>query len=144
MLKKDSDILLGIVLNHLVPAEDEWPGAGEEILLKAMIADSKVDNELHLIEEILAHLSDAFENNSAKQQVEELQMIETTSPQAFSSLLRHTYNVYYSNANVLNVLEVKSGYPARPPLFQGYELEPFNPESLNKQKQRAPFWRKVR
>jgi hypothetical protein len=144
MLKKDRDKLLSVVLNHLVPAEDGWPSAGLEEIVEAMIDDSEVDKETHLIDEIIASLSTRFENISPEQQVDELQDIEARSPQAFASLLRHTYNVYYSSANVLKVLEEKSGYPARPPHLQGYELAPFNPESLNTQKQRRPFWRKVR
>jgi hypothetical protein len=144
MLKTDRDRLLSVVLNHLIPAEDGWSGAGEEDMIEAMLADSKIDNETHLIDEILMNLPTGFEQNSAKQQIAEIESIEAEFPQAFASLLRHTYNVYYSNTEVLKVLQEKSGYPARPPLFQGYQLEPFNPESLNTQKQRTPFWRKVR
>ncbi|NKB37522.1 MAG: hypothetical protein GKR93_10185 [Gammaproteobacteria bacterium] len=132
-----------MILSLLVPAEDGWPAAGEAEIFEAFLQDVSADKNQNSIGELIQALPADFEKAATRLQIDYLETLESNHTSAFASLLRHTYNAYYSNSKVLKVLEAKSGYPARPPLFQGYEMEPFDPGSLKTQQQRAPFWRKT-
>jgi hypothetical protein len=134
---------LKIILALLVPAEDGWPAAGESEILESFLQDVAADKNQKSISDLIQTLPAEFEVAASQLQIDYLETLESNHTSAFASLLRHTYNAYYSNSKVLKVLEAKSGYPARPPLFQGYEMKPFDPGSLKTQQQRAPFWRKT-
>ena len=130
-------------LDCLVPREGAWPGAGSLGLADAVLKDADVDGHRSLIQRVLAALPERFVSLDARDKVSAMQAVEASTPAAFSTLVRHTYNVYYSHPAVLKVLEAETGYPARPPLYVGYEMEPFDPAVIATQKKRQPFWRKV-
>jgi hypothetical protein len=66
-----------------------------------------------------------------------LEAVEQSSPAFFTALVEHTYRGYYTHSLVQRALGV------RPPQPIGYELPPFDPAILDRQRQRAPFWRSV-
>ena len=57
----------------------------------------------------------------------------------FAALIEHTYRGYYTDPRVYTAI----GYTHRPPQPLGHELPLFDPSLLEKQRQRAPFWRRV-
>ncbi|MDX2224762.1 MAG: hypothetical protein SFV21_18560 [Rhodospirillaceae bacterium] len=133
--------LLAAVLNALIPAGEGYPGAGHPAIAAACVADAALDGALGTIANALARLPTGFAARDAAARERALSDLEAGQPAAFASLLRHTYNAYYADAAVRAALETDTGYPARPPHYEGYELVPFDPGVLEKQRQRAPFWR---
>ena len=59
----------------------------------------------------------------------------------FERLVTLAYTAYYIEPRVRAVIERETGYENRPPQPLGYALEPFDERLLDKQRQRAPFWR---
>ncbi|NNM01312.1 MAG: hypothetical protein HKO62_11220 [Gammaproteobacteria bacterium] len=134
---------LAIVLDSLVPGDAPWPGAGGMGLAEAVMADAGIDRQAGLIDEVLSALPDSFDTAASDVRIRMLRAVEAEHEAAFAATVRHTYNVYYSHPEVLAVLESLTGYPARPPLYAGYAMEPFNPDVLATQRDRQPFWRKA-
>ncbi len=134
---------LAAVLDQLIPPEAPWPGAGAMGLAEAVLDDAEVDGNGETVDALLALLPSSFEDAAGAVQLRMLRAVEAEHAAAFGTLLRHAYNVYYSHPKVLAVLEAESGYPARPPLYAGYAMDPFDPAALATQRQRQPFWRKT-
>lgn len=139
----EHDALLPAVLDRLIPAEGPWPGGGAPGFPAAVVADAGKDGEAALLEDLLRALPTGFDTLAANAQDKALRTVEAAQPAAFAALHRHLVNVYYSHPQVLAVLEAQTGYPARPPLFGGYEMTPFDPDRLAAQRQRKPLWRPV-
>jgi len=53
--------------------------------------------------------------------------------------VEQTYLGYYTRPEVHTVI----GFESRPPHPLGHQLPPFDPALLDRQRQRAPFWRKT-
>lgn len=70
-----------------------------------------------------------------------LQHLEAAEPMAFGRLVAAACTAYYVDPRVRAVVEVRTGYPARPPQPDGYDLPPFDDALLETQRRRAPFWR---
>jgi hypothetical protein len=77
------------------------------------------------------------------EQIAALKTLEASEPDAFATLILYAYGAYYTDTRVRAVVEQRTGYPARPPQPEGYELPPFDERLLEKVKQRPPFWRRV-
>lgn len=136
--------LVTAILDEIIPPQDPWPGAGRELLLnKAVIVSSQLDGDKAAVEDLIDKIGHSFHDLSAEEKRAVLRRHEQESPEAFAALVRHTYNVYYSREPVLKVLEAETGYPARPPLYFGYQMPEFDPEVLATQRKRKPLWRKV-
>jgi hypothetical protein len=133
--------LLAAVLDGLIPAGEGYPGAGQSDIAAACLADAARDGQRDAIAELLARLPAGFAALDAAARERALATLEAGQPAAFAALVRHTYNAYYAHAAVRTALEADTGYPARPPHYEGYELAPFDPALLDKQRRRAPFWR---
>lgn len=132
---------LGLILDGLLPGDDDWPSAGSlglESRVRAM-ADM-VPGRADLLAELLA----AAANLPQPPHLEEaLHRLEQDHPEAFSTAVVLAYNAYYTDPRLLQVLEARTGYEARPPQPLGYELEPFDESMLAKVRQREPFYRTV-
>jgi len=139
----DSNIKIRALLSTLVPAEEGFPSAGELDIHAAFTTDVETDGNEGLVEQLLSALPEDFARRSDSDREAVLKALEREQPATFAGVLRHIYNVYYTNEVVREVLEKVDGYPARPPLYAGYEMEKFDIESLVVQRKRKPFWRKV-
>ena len=63
--------------------------------------------------------------------------IEVALPVFFGSLVSYAYRGYYTDPRV----QAAVGFEPRPPHPRGHELPIFDAELLERQRQRAPFWR---
>ena len=140
--------LLSHVLNRLIPATDDFPGAGD--LGVASYVDTVVGRSAELkrlFAEGLTHIALAsqalqgqeFIDLADDQKDAVLRQVETLHPAFFEALVQHTYSGYYSHPTVIRLL----GLEARPPQPRGYHLEPLDLTLLDRVKQRGPLYRQA-
>ena len=134
---------LSALVDRIVPGTDGWPSAGDRTTVLAIVADAERDGDTDAVDAVLAALPTAFASLAPAEQDDAVSKLAADTPGAFARFVRHVYNVYYVSPAVLAVLEAKTGYPARPPLYEGYELDAFDDALLTTQRQRRPFWRRV-
>ena len=136
--------LLGAVLDMLFPGtEDGWPAAGTLDLAEAVLADATAVGAEARLMRFLSALPADFLALDRESKLAVLEELETSDPDAFGAALHHGSCLYYTDQRVLDVVEQKTGYPARPPLYEGYEMTSFDDASLDQQRKRDPFWRKA-
>ena len=161
LLDADGNALLAAALDCVVPAHDTLPGAGtlgvgdfviasfdqrpfERRMLQDLLRAIEIASARIRAPQIVEQLDEPLpsflsltddERDTVLLRVEQLYMVE------FDRFVNFTYRGYYSNARVLGHLEATVGYPARPPSPLGYAMEPWDPTVLDRQRQRAPFWR---
>jgi hypothetical protein len=134
---------LSPIVDCLLPGDGQhWPSAtsinlGDRVGEFIRVSD---DGEL-VLTSVYALTQPAFNDFSRTQQIECLQALESNESILFDRLLIATYNMYYTDPTVRQVIERVTGYEARPPQPKGYQLEPFDEALLNKVRQRDPFWR---
>jgi hypothetical protein len=151
VLDSEQTALLVAVLNRIVPATPEMPGAGDlgvaetiDRTLAAYPALRRLFNDgLVQIEVESGRQSDnngtGFIALDGKQQDAVLQVVESASPAFFAALVDHTYRGYYTHPRVYRAID----YAHRPPQPLGHDLPIFDPALLEQQRQRAPFWRQT-
>ena len=131
-----------LVLDTLLPANDEIPSAGQIGLISTVLRDAEWVPDLG---EALRWLSDeipgSFASASAEERLAVLTELEAAQPRLFGGVVNLAYNAYYTDPRVLALIERKSGFTATPPQPLGYEIEPFDPGVLTTIKDRQPFWR---
>lgn len=139
---------LRAVLDRLVPAAGELPGAGamglaepverhaerSQVMKSALVA---VLDALSLDPGL--HVAGGFQALKPEQQDEAIHTIEVSMGDQFLQLLRLVYTVYYGDPRV----HARVGWPSKPPQPEGFELPPFDEAVLEKIRRRQPFWRKV-
>lgn len=140
--------LLVAVLNRVVPAEGEKPGAGEIGVATAIdhvLAASPtlrrlfLDGLVEIAVESARQADRTFAENDADDQDAVLRAVERAHPLFFSALVEHTYRSYYTHPRVQRAI----GHNPRAPQPLGYDLPLFDPSMLERQLQRAPFWRRT-
>ena len=145
-LSEEQAALATDVLDQLVPGHDGFPGAGELGVAQHVGSVAASDPALgRLFHDGLASIesasrrthSAAFADLADDQKVQVLRTVEAESPQFFAMLVRHTYAGYYSNRTIIELL----GLEARPPQPLGFDLEPFDPSTVEKVKERGKIWR---
>jgi hypothetical protein len=140
--------LLSHVLNRLIPATDDFPGAGD--LGVSGYVDTVVGRSTELrrlFAEGLTHIAMAsqalqgqeFIALTEDQKDAVLRQVETLHPALFEALVQHTYSGYYSHPTVIRLL----GLEVRPPQPRGYHLEPLDFTLLDNVKQRGPLYRQA-
>jgi Gluconate 2-dehydrogenase subunit 3 len=141
-------MLLSAVLNRLIPATDDFPGAGD--LGIASYVDTVVGRFAdlrRLFAEGLTHIAMASQALQGQEFIAladdhkdaVLRQVETLHPTFFEALVQHTYSGYYSHPTVIRLL----GLEARPPQPRGYHLEPLDFTLLDNVKQRGPLYRQA-
>ena len=134
------------VLDQLVPGRDGFPGAGELGVAQHLVsvAASKPDLARLLLDGLAAIESASRRTHSAAfadltddQKVQVLRAVEAESPQFFTMLVRHSYAGYYSNPRVIELM----GLEVRPPQPLGFDLDPFDPATVEHVKERGKIWR---
>ncbi len=134
------------VLDQLIPARGGFPGAGElgvaghlsstggskpalgQLFQDGLAAAESASREAH---------SAAFADLADEQKIQVLRTVEAESPESFAMLVRHTYAGYYSNPRIIEAM----GLEARPPQPLGFELDPFDPSTVEKVRERGKVWR---
>ena len=143
-LEHVEDASLSAVLDALVPPDGDLPGAGGLGLGQAVRSGARQAEPLGVgASRVLDALPAGFGELTSDQQVEQLALLEQRDPAAFGALVNLTYNAYYTDPRVLERIEAKTGYAARPPQPEGYELPPFDEQLLEVVRQREPFWREA-
>jgi hypothetical protein len=144
----DQRSLLTAVLNRIIPAKDELPGAGN-LGVAAYIEETVSANtsQTRLFNEGLAQISVAAGQNSAQAfealpdaaKDELLKSVESAHPVFFDQLVHQTYNGYYTNPKVFKII----GYEVPKLAPPGAQPELLDTSLLDLQRQREPFWKKV-
>jgi hypothetical protein len=133
-------------LNRIIPPRPDLPGAGDlnvgatiERTLSSSIRLRRLflDGLLLIAMNAQRQTGRAFEDLEPAAQTSALEAVEQRAPAFFAALVEHAYRGYYTRAEVKRAIGVES----RPPQPLGYHLEPFDPALLDRQRQRAPFWR---
>jgi len=131
------------VLDTLLPANGELPAAGAMGLVGEVLLDAQWAPEFaESLDWLSERLPATFAASGLDERVEVLSALETAEPRIFANIVNLAYNAYYTNPQVLALIERESGFTATPPQPGGYELEPFDPAILATISQREPFWRK--
>ena len=140
--------MLSAVLNRIIPAKDELPGAGN-LGVGAYIEEtvSATTSQTRLFNDGLAQIAVATGQSSAKAfeglpdaaKDELLRSVETAHPVFFDQLVLQTYNGYYTNPEVFKII----GYEVPKLAPPGSQPELLDTSLLDQQRQREPFWKKV-
>ncbi|MBM3941558.1 MAG: gluconate 2-dehydrogenase subunit 3 family protein [SAR202 cluster bacterium] len=137
--------LLMTVLNRIVPQEGKMPAAGDvgvaDFVESAVAKDTRLRR---LFGEGLAQIDIVaaaqegreFQELAQASQEAVLRQVEKAQPQFFDALVLQTYNGYYTNPQVFQLIN----YVQSP---EGEPTELLDTSLLEKQRQRAPFWRRV-
>ena len=141
-------LLLTEVINRIIPAKDSLPGAGD-LGIAAYIEDAAAGTpELtRLFNGGLAQINvaagrdsaEGFEalSNTAKDGI--LRSMEAANPVFFDQLVLQTYNGYYTNPKVFDLI----GYTIPELAPPGSQPELLDVSLLDQQRKREPFWKKV-
>ena len=137
--------LVTAVLDRLIPSQGDMPGAGEvgtADYLDGIAAGSAqlarlFTHGLQDIEIAASRLGSDFGELSDAQQDETLTGAETDDPEFFDALIRHTYNGYYSNPRIVQLL----GLDPRPPQPRGNRVERGDLSSLEVVVERGQAYR---
>jgi hypothetical protein len=149
VLDAEGRALLAAALDRLVPPNGDLPGAGGLGVaepIERTLAGSATLRRLFLeglVEVDLAAGAAGFRSLDGRAQDEVLRRVEAGHGAFFAALLNHAYRGYYTHPRVLQSLERATGYPARPPQPLGQAIEPWDEGLLEKQRRRAPFWRRT-
>ena len=145
-LSEEQTALASEVLDQLIPGRDDFPGAGELGVVQHLEGVAASDPGLRrLFQDGLGAIestgrstySAAFGDLADDQKVQVLRAVEAESPQAFAMLVRHAYAGYYSNSRVIELM----GLEARPPQPLGFDLDPFDPSTVEHITERGKIWR---
>jgi hypothetical protein len=136
--------LLAGVLNRIIPSAGGLPGAGDlgvaEFVETWVSKDNRLrrqfNQSLAQIEITAAAQGRGFLELSGGAQDAVLKQVESEQPQFFDALVLHTYNGYYTNPQVFQLIGYTQSAQDQPP-------ELLDPGLLEKQRQRAPFWHQV-
>lgn len=139
-----SETWLTALLNCLIPGDtDNWPAAGDHGIGPQVLAFLQQQTDgMKSIEKVFKECGADFSDVNRSLQVERLSNVETSHSESFEIILTATYNMYYTDPEIRQIIERLTGYEARPPQPLGYEMEPFDENLLDTVRQRKPFWRK--
>ena len=138
--------LLTAVLNRLVPADAEFPGAGDlgvGAFLEETVGRDPALRRLFLeglgaiTAACHARSGKAFEDATDGDRDAALGEVQAARPAFFDALLVHAYSGYYSRPEVVRLL----GLEAWPPQPRGHLMDPFDPALLATVRRRAPSYR---
>ena len=138
--------LLIRAFNRIIPAEGDFPGAGDLGLADSLEETiGRTQQSIRLFLEGLAQIDITavqehgleFFRLSGAGQDSTLQSVEQSPPAFFNELKRQCYNGYYTNPLPQELI----GYSRPEP--SGYRPGPFDESLLEPQKRRTPFWRQV-
>ena len=138
--------ILTKIMDLIVPAIDDLPGAGSMGLLKELmnlckeypkvyLSIKRIINSIEL--DPISRANGSFLFLDIDRQIEILKIIELHLSNDFSILLNAIYSVYYMDKNVKKRINWK--YTSIQP--KGFEIPPWNESILDEIKKRKPFWK---
>ena len=148
VLTDDQMALLTAVVDRIIPQGEEMPAASEmglpDFIEGVLVAQTPLRG---LFIEGLARIEIAatrtggvsFGDLSGEDQDSALREVEASNAAFFNELVRQTYNGYYTNPEVFR----KLGIPESSDPGSGRQPELLDVSLLEKQRQRAPFWRPI-
>ena len=144
--------LMCAVLNRIIPASGDFPGAGDSVVI------DYIDDVVGRSPELKRIFSDGLVQIQRGSQSDYqadfiairdedkdvlLRKIEFENPGFFQQLIKYTYIAYYSDRNIIRLL----GLEVRPPQPEGYHLDQMSDSSIlekvKKVKNRGPIYRIV-
>ncbi len=140
--------LLTGVIDRIIPPKDKMPGAGDLGIAAFIEGAAAATTDLtRLFNDGLAQIavaagqdpSQGFESLSDTAKDDLLRDIEAANPVFFEQLVRQTYNGYYTNPEVFELIGYEIPKPAQP----GAHQELLDVSLLDQQRDREPFWKKV-
>ncbi len=146
ILTESQKDLLVRASNRIIPAEGDFPGAGDLGLADSLEQTiGRTQQSIRMFLEGLAQIDITavqeqgmeFSRLSGADQDSTLQSVEQSHPAFFNELRRQCYNGYYTHPLPQELI----GYSRPEP--REYRPMPFDESLLEPQKQRAPFWRPV-
>ena len=134
--------LLTLVQNELVPAYGDLPAAGA--LGAALTVDAYLSERPLLRRPVLTALraveaaagETPFAELNSAERVGILRKVENDDPEAFSDLVKQTYNAYYTRPDVQASLGIDG-----PPQPLGFELPAFDESRLARVQAMGKLWR---
>ncbi len=137
-----------VVMDRIIPAVDDLPGAGSMGLLDE-IERMATDHERYrrslvrfldaLTMDMSVEVAGGFLALDGEQQDEAIREIENTISGDFSNVLEVVYLAYYSRPDVHKRIGWRTG-PLQP---LGFTLPPWDESILETIKKREPFWRQA-
>jgi len=143
-----SDVQLELVtqvLNRIIPANDRMPGAGQiavgfldGIIGRSASLKRRFGNGLFRIQAQAQQThSKNFTSLSDAEKDVVLHQVETAEEEFFDTLVRQTYNGYYTDPRVVELL----GLEVRPPQPKGHQLDQGDFRPLESVKKRGVIYR---
>ncbi len=138
--------LLVRAFNRIIPAEGDFPGAGDLGLADSLEQTiGRTQQSIRMFLEGLAQIDITavqeqgmeFSRLSGADQDSTLQSVEQSHPAFFNELRRQCYNGYYTHPLAQELIGYSRPEPGE------YRPMPFDESLLEPQKQRDPFWRRV-
>ena len=148
LLTSEQHDLIRAILDRLIPAEGDRPGAGQSGVgryLEQFVSRTPQARRLFLqgLTEIDLRAwrqgGPAYLGLTSERQDEILRSVEAAWPDFFEQLVVGTYEGYYRDPRVLAAI----GQDPRPPQPRGHTLAPFDPALLAKVRARGPIFRPV-
>jgi gluconate 2-dehydrogenase subunit 3-like protein len=139
--------LLTLVLDTLVPADEDFPESGA-LALDHILGMAEASAEL---ESLLSHALEAIEAGTpggaargfaglgAAEREDVLRRVERAQPGPFEALVRHAYDGFYSHPATIMRLGLEPG-PVQP---RGYRIEPGALPDLARVVARGPIYRRT-
>jgi len=148
VLEESQRALLKAVLNRIIPPHARLPGAGDLDVGGSIERSMAVSTHLRRL--FLDGLSEIVITSQRQNQKEfgeldsvnqtaVLERVERAWPAFFLTVVEHAYRGYYTLPAVHHAI----GFASRPPQPLGHHLAAFDPVLLEKQRLRAPFWRRT-
>ena len=140
--------LLSQVLDRIVPAHGDFPGAGGLVVagyIEGVVGESAESRRLFA--DGLSQIESGCQTRHGvgftklpdDQRDEVLRQVETNAPRFFSELVQHTYSGYYTRPEIIELI----GLEPRPPQPLGYRLEPGDLSLLENVRKRGKVYREV-
>ncbi|MFN8525076.1 MAG: gluconate 2-dehydrogenase subunit 3 family protein [Chloroflexota bacterium] len=136
--------LLAAVLDQLIPAKRDVPGAGtlgvgRTVELSLATASETRRSLIDALASIEITSDGRFVQMDVAERDATLRVVEAAHPRLFSELVQHTYRGYYTHPRVIASVQPSTA----PPQPLGHTLPPFDESLLSRQRARDPFWRRT-
>ncbi len=142
-MSSPSDRLLVALLDTIVPVSGSMPGAGTHGLAPSVVADA-ADTHLETgLAAVLDALPAGFAEAAQAGRETALRAVAEYQPADIAAVVNLIYTAYYTDPDVLALIEKRTGYHAGPPQPRGYELPLFDAAALARTQQSAPIWRET-
>ena len=142
ILSSEQRALMAAVLNRIVPAQNEMPGAGDLGIAGFVesVAGGSPQTRRRLLEGLVqielaaAERGAEFAALSAEAQTDALRAVESSAPEFFQYLVTQTYRGYYTNETVTELLSYRA------PNREDYDPLPFDESLLEPVRERGQIW----